>query len=169
MFAKRCAALALSVGLVASSIPGPALVSAQEPPQEPGSISGHARREVKRNETQHTVRARGIDGVAGVTVSLDAQANFSVPGLTAQPYVLELLSPSGKVLCTEHVTLTTALPTKTGVEIECGKKAALLPVLLAGIAAASTAGVLTNGSRPTFTPPPVGVSTFGIPPASASQ
>jgi hypothetical protein len=145
MLVKRGAALALSVALVASSMPGPALLSAQEP-QGPGSISGHARREVTSNQTAHSVRARGLDGAA-VTVSLDAGANYAVNGLTAQKYVLELLSPSGKIMCTEQVTLTQAVITRTAVEIECGKKKALLPILLAGTIAASSAGLL-NASPP---------------------
>ncbi len=90
------------------------------------------------------------------------------PGVDPSNYLVELVNPKGKVVCTEGPFDLSKQPLKAGVKIECGNPEALL-ILAAAAAAGITAGVAFNGSTaaPAAGPTP-GVTVFNGP-ASASR
>jgi hypothetical protein len=112
--------------------------------QDPGSISGTAKKEAKKPFTDYSVRARDVkQGVVAATVQLDANGDFSLSGVDQANYLVELLNSKGKVVCTEGPFDLTKQASKSGVNIECGKPAAWWLLAAAG-AAGITAGVVTN-------------------------
>src|SRR5690606_20458514 len=116
-----------------------------------GSIAGTARKEAKKPYTDYSVRARHVaQGTIGATVKLDNDGNFAMASIDPAKYLVELLDPKGKVVCTEGPFDLSSQPNRTGVNIECGKPAAWWLLAAAG-AAGITAGVVSgdpaSGSR----------------------
>jgi hypothetical protein len=109
------------------------------------TVSGTARKEAKRPYTAYYVRARQVsDGSIGMAVPLDASANFVLADMQAGQYLLELLDPKGKVVCTEGPL--TFVKTTTKVQIRCGRDREPLFLLLAAAAAAGvSAGIAVAG------------------------
>jgi hypothetical protein len=119
--------------------------------QDPGSIAGTAKKEARKPFTDYTVRARNVaQGSIAATVKLDTEGNFTMSGINPANYLVELLDAKGKVVCTEGPFDLSKQPSKTGVNIECGKPAAWWLLAAAG-AAGITAGVVSgdpaSGSR----------------------
>lgn len=108
------------------------------------TVSGTAKKEAKKPYTEYYVRARLIsDGSIGMAVPLDADANFILADMQAGQYVLELLNPQGRVVCTEGPL--TFLKTTDKVQIRCGRDRKPLFLLLGAAAAAGiTAGVVVG-------------------------
>jgi hypothetical protein len=112
--------------------------------QEPGSIAGTAHKEARKPFPNYSVRARNVQqGVIAATVPLDPNGKFSLAGVDPANYLVELLDPKGKVVCTEGPFDLSKVPNKTDVSIECGKPAAWWLLAAAG-AAGITAGVVSN-------------------------
>ena len=123
-------------------------------PQGAGAISGTAKKEAKKPYTNYSVRARNVQqGVVAATEQLDASGNFALAGVEQANYLVELLDSKGKVVCTEGPFDLSKQPTKSGVNIECGRPQAWWLLAAAG-AAGITAGVVTNDPA---NPAPVGV------------
>ena len=113
--------------------------------QSLSTISGTADKEAKKPYTDFSVRARNVKaGSIASTVQLDATGKFELAGVDPANYLVELVNPKGKVVCTEGPFDLSKQPLKSDVKIECGNPAALL-VLAAAAAAGITAGVVTNG------------------------
>ncbi|HVJ26919.1 MAG TPA: hypothetical protein VM493_05225 [Vicinamibacterales bacterium] len=135
--------------------------------QSLGTISGTADKEAKKPYTNYSVRARSVQaGSIASTVQLDATGKFELAGVDPANYLVELVNPKGKVVCTEGPFDLSKQPLKAGVKIECGNPEALL-LLAAAAAAGITAGVVSNGSNNAPQPPTVGVVT--VTSASASK
>ena len=131
-------AAAFSTGLIAQ----PVLRAGAS--QDPGAIGGTAKKEAKKPFTDYSVRARNVaQGVSAATVQLDTEGNFALNGVDRANYLVELLDPKGKVVCTEGPFDLSKQPIKDGVNIECGKPAAWWLLAAAG-AAGITAGVVAN-------------------------
>ena len=109
-----------------------------------GSITGTAHKEAKKPFPNYSVRARNVQqGVIAATVPLDPDGKFSLAGVDQAKYLVELLDPKGKVVCTEGPFDLSKQPSKSDVSIECGKPAAWWLLAAAG-AAGITAGVVSN-------------------------
>lgn len=119
--------------------------------QDPGSIAGTARKEAKKPYTEYSVRARNVaQGTIGAIVKLDTEGNFVMASIDRANYLVELLDPNGKVVCTEGPFDLRKQPNRTDVNIECGKPAAwwlLAAAGAAGITAGVVAGEPASGSR----------------------
>jgi hypothetical protein len=140
---RQTVAFALAVAVAAGMIATPALGAGGS--QGAGSISGTAVKEAKKPFPNYSVRARNVvQGTIGSSVPLDPQGNFALTGIDPAKYLVELLDPKGKVVCTEGPFDLTQQATKTGVEIECGNPAAWWLLAAAG-AAGITAGIVANG------------------------
>ena len=113
--------------------------------QGAGAISGTAVKEAKKPFPNYSVQARNVvAGTVGASVPLDPQGNFALTGMEQSKYLVELLDPKGKVVCTEGPFDLTQQPNKTGVELRCGNPAAWWLLAAAG-AAGITAGIVANG------------------------
>jgi hypothetical protein len=136
--------------------------------QSLGTISGTADKEAKKPYTGYSVRARNVQaGSIASTVQLDASGKFELAGVDASNYLVELVNPKGKVVCTEGPFDLSKQPLQSGVKIECGHKEAWLLLAAAG-AAGITAGVTLNGSS--ANPPAAGPAvTLFNGPVSASK
>lgn len=139
---RQTVAFALAAAFASGMVMPPSLRAGEQ--QGPGAISGTAKKEAKRPFTNYSVRARNVQqGVVATTVQLDADGNFSMASIDPANYLVELLDPKGKVVCTEGPFDLMKQATKTGVNIECGKPAAWWLLAAAG-AAGITAGVISN-------------------------
>jgi len=146
---RQTVALGLAVAVASGMLMPPVLVAGA--PQDPGSIAGTARKEAKKPFTDYSVRARNVaQGTIAGTVTLDPNGNFTMASIDPANYLVELLDSKGKVVCTEGPFDLSKQPSKTGVNIECGKPAAWWLLAAAG-AAGITAGVVSSdpasGSR----------------------
>lgn len=143
MRTRQTVAFALAVAVAAGMISQPAFGAGGS--QGAGSISGTAMKEAKKPFPNYSVRARNVaQGVIAASVPLDPQGNFALSGIDPAKYLVELLDPKGKVVCTEGPFDLTQQPTKSGVDVRCGKPAAWWLLAAAG-AAGITAGVVANG------------------------
>lgn len=143
---RQTVAFGLAVAFAGGMILQPVLRA-----QDPGSIAGTAKKEARKPFTDYTVRARNVaQGSIAATVKLDTEGNFTMSGINPANYLVELLDAKGKVVCTEGPFDLSKQPSKTGVNIECGKPAAWWLLAAAG-AAGITAGVVSgdpaSGSR----------------------
>jgi len=112
--------------------------------QETVAISGTARKEARKPYTDYSVRARNVElGTVAATASLDQSGDFALAGVDLASYLVELLDPKGKVVCTEGPFDLTKQPVRSNVNIECGKPAAWWLLAAAGLAGI-TAGVVSN-------------------------
>jgi ABC-type branched-subunit amino acid transport system permease subunit len=145
MRTRQSVAFALAITVAAGMIGQPALGAGG--PQGAGSISGTADKEAKKPFPNYSVRARNVEqGAIAATVPLDAQGAFVLAGIDDKAkYLVELLDPKGKVVCTEGPFDLTQQPAKNGVKINCGKNPAAWWLLAAAGAAGITAGVVANG------------------------
>ena len=142
MRTRQTVAFALAVAFSTGMIVQPTLRAGAA--QDPGAISGTARKEAKKPFTDYSVRARNVaQGVIASTVQLDVDGNFAMAGIDPAKYLVELLDSKGKVVCTEGPFDLSTQPSKSGVNIECGKPAAWWLLAAAG-AAGITAGVVAN-------------------------
>lgn len=109
-----------------------------------GSITGTARKEAKKPFPEYSVRARNVEqGVIAATVPLDPAGTFTLGGVDPAKYLVELLDPKGKVVCTEGPFDLSKQPSKNDVNIECGKPSSWWLLAAAG-AAGITAGVVSG-------------------------
>jgi hypothetical protein len=139
---RQTVAFALAVTVAAALISQPVMGAAS---QGAGSISGTAEKEAKKPFPNYSVRARNVvAGTIGASVPLDPQGNFALTGIDQAKFLVELLDPKGKVVCTEGPFDLTTQATKTGVDIRCGNPAAWWLLAAAG-AAGVTAGIVANG------------------------
>ena len=144
MRTRQTVALALAMTAVAGMIMQPGLRAGAA--QEAGTIAGTARKEAKKPYSDYSVRARNVQqGVIAATVVLDPKGEFTFASVDPANYLVELLDAKGKVVCTEGPYDLSKQPSKTGVDIECGKPAAWWLLAAAG-AAGITAGVVSNGA-----------------------
>jgi hypothetical protein len=112
--------------------------------QETVAITGTARKEARKPYTDYSVRARNVElGTVATTAALDPQGDFALAGVDVAIYLVELLDPKGKVICTEGPFDLRKQPVRSNVTIECGKPAAWWLLAAAGLAGI-TAGIVSN-------------------------
>ena len=145
---RQTVAFGLAMAVASGMTMQPALSAGA---QDPGSIAGTAKKEARKPFTDYSVRARNVaQGTIAATVKLDTEGNFAMASVDPASYLVELLDPKGKVVCTEGPFDLSKQPSKTGVNIECGKPAAWWLLAAAG-AAGIPAGVVSSdpasGSR----------------------
>jgi len=141
MTTRQFVAVALALLISAGTMP----ISAAQ--QGTGTLSGTAKDEARRPYTEYSARAREAQkGQIASTVTLDTAGNFSLGGLPAATYVVELINRNGRVVCTEGPFNLAQQPdlTKKDVNVNCGSPAALW-LLGAAAAAGITAGVVASG------------------------
>lgn len=136
---NRLVAHALVIGFV-----GNALAASASAGQGTITVSGTAKKEAKRPYADNYVRARLVtDGSIAMAVPLDASADFVLADLAPNQYLLELVNPQGKVVCTEGPLMFKTTTAK--VSINCGRdRTPLLWLLAAAGAAGLTAGVVSD-------------------------
>lgn len=148
----RFVAMGLALSLVSTA---PTALLAQQST----TLAGTAKDQVKGNTANFTVRARDVlAGTIAGTTKLDAQANFTLDGLSNGNYVIELLNNGGRVVCTEGPFNMSEQPIKTDVIINCDKNPTGWLLLAAAAAAGVTAGVVVAGDDPA----PVGVAPTSV-------
>ena len=158
----------VAVGLVLAVTIGtmPAAVAQQGT----GVLGGTARKEAKKPFTDYSARARNVEqGQIADTVKLDASGDFSMTGLTAADYLVELLDRNGRVVCTEGPFNLSQLPalSKKDVDVDCGNPKAWW-LLAAAAGAGITAGTVVAGPD-SGSPASPAAATFAASPASAAQ
>ena len=137
---NRFVAVALALTLASTAVPSTLFA------QQSTSLAGTAKDEAKKPYTDYTVRARDVKaGTIAGTIPLDAQANFSLTGLSTQNYLVELLNKDGKVVCTEGPFDLSKQAIKSDVVIDCGKVPAAWWLVAAAAAAGITAGIVAAG------------------------
>jgi hypothetical protein len=120
MISKRFMALGLTTLLAVGSIPVLA--------QQAGTLGGKATDEAKQPYSDYTVQIRdAATGQIVQTQPLNATGQFTFSNLEMnQRLLVELFNvPKAEVVCTEgpFTLQTPAMPSKTDVNIDCGKKA----------------------------------------------
>jgi hypothetical protein len=142
MKSRRVLAVALAVVMTVGV--SPALAQ-----QTAGLISGRATEEAKQPYSDYAVQLR--DAATGQVVGtqpLSAQGQFSFSGVEmSRRYLVELFNTrENRVVCTEgpYMLSTPALPSKTDVNIDCGRTPAALWLLAAGAGAAAAIAVATR-------------------------
>lgn len=111
------------------------------------TLAGTGKKEAKKPFADYTARARDIkQGAIAGTSPLDSEGKFSLTGLQPERYVVELLDPKGKVVCTEGPFDMTKASLKDDVVIDCNKVPAAWWVLAAAAAAGVTSGVVAGDS-----------------------
>ena len=139
---RQTIAFALAAAFATGMVMPPSLGAGEQ--QSAGTISGTAKKEAKKPFTTYSVRARNVQqGVIATTIPLDVEGNFTLASIDPANYLVELLDPKGKVVCTEGPFDLVKQANKSGVNIECGKPAAWWLLAAAG-AAGITAGVVSN-------------------------
>jgi hypothetical protein len=156
---NRFVAIALAFTLVSTAVPTSLLA------QQSTSLAGTAKDEAKKPFNDYTVRARDVNaGTQTPAQPLDAQGNFSLTGLTAANYLVELLNKNGKVVCTEGPFDLSKQAIKSDVVIDCNKVPAAWWLVAAAAAAGVTAGVVATGDTPA-----AAVAALAAAPASPSR
>jgi hypothetical protein len=120
--------------------------SAQSPT---GLFEGTAAREAKEPYAEHRVRARVVEtALAEGSVRLDNDGRFLLQNLPPNRYVLELLDPDSKVICTEgpFVLAPPDAMTLRGIDFSCIHRPAFWWLLGAATAAGLTAGAIAIGA-----------------------
>ena len=137
----------LAAGLAALLTVGVSPALAQ---QANGSIAGKATDEARQPYSDYTVQLRdAATGQVAGTVTLGTQGQFSFSGLQlSQRFIVELYNTKeSKVVCTEGpYVLATGAPSKTDVNIDCGKAPAALWLLAAGAGTAAAIALTTNST-----------------------
>jgi len=135
--------------------------------QQNVTLAGTGKKEAKKPFPEYTARARNVQqGLIAGTSALDPDGKFSLTGLTPERYVVELVDPKGKVVCTEGPFDMTKAAVKNDVEIDCNKVPTAWWVLAAAAAAGVTSGVAAG--EPTGAPSAT-AQTVGAGPASAAR
>jgi Carboxypeptidase regulatory-like domain len=143
MTTRQVLALGLSVAMTVAAVP--VSVTAAQQSQNTASVSGTAQDEAHKPFPQYSVDARNTQsGQVAQTVPLDANGRFSISALPPANYLVELLNPQGKVVCTEGPFDMTSQLVKSNVNINCRKVAAWW-LLGAAAAAGITGAVLAGG------------------------
>lgn len=150
-----------------------ALLSGMSAAAQQGNVTlaGSGTKEAKKPFPDYTARARDVQqGLVAGTTPLDPEGKFSLTGLKPERYLVELLDPKGKVVCTEGPFDMTKASTKNDVVIDCNKVPTSWLVLAAAAAAGVTSGVAA-GSNSTGTQSAPSASTFSVDggPASAAR
>jgi hypothetical protein len=144
MRTRRTVALGLAMAFATGMMIQPALGAGG--PQGAGAISGTADKQAKKPFQNYSVRARNVQmGNIAATTPLEVDGKFALASIDPAKYLVELLDPQGKVVCTEGPFDLTKQAQKTGVTIDCGNPAAWWLLAAAG-AAGITAGIVNNGS-----------------------
>jgi hypothetical protein len=147
MSIQRALALTLAVSLATGSLSSATTAA----PQGNGAIGGKATDEAKKPYSNYSVQLRDVaTGQVASALPLDPEGKFAFNSLAlAKKYLVELFdTKQNKVVCTEGpYELSTKLPAKTDVNINCGTNPAAWWLAAAGAAAAAVAlGVRSNGS-----------------------
>lgn len=146
MNAQRTVALALAVVMAA----GTSIVAQQGVAATRGVLAGRATDEARQPYSDYAVQVR--DAATGQVVGtqpLNTQGQFSFAGMeNARRYLVELYRVrENRVMCTEGpFVLSSALPSKVDVNIECGRAPAALWLLAAGAGAAAFIGIATRSA-----------------------
>jgi hypothetical protein len=108
------------------------------------TLSGTAKDEARKPYPDYLARAREVQRgqVAGIT-NLDKDGKFELLNLPSTSYVVELLDPHGKVVCTGGPFDMTKQSMKNDLVIDCDKVPARWFLLAAAAAAGITSGVVT--------------------------
>ena len=117
--------------------------------QTAGIIAGRATDEAKQPYTDFAVQLRDVQtGQVVGTQPLNAQGQFSFSGVEmTRRYLVELFNTrENRVVCTEgpFVLSTPQVPSKTDVNIDCGRTPVALWLLAAGAGAAAVIAVATR-------------------------
>jgi len=108
-------------------------------------LSGTGKAEAKKPYPDYSARAREIQqGQIVGTAKLDVEGKFSLSGLQASKYVVELVDPKGKVVCTEGPFDMTKTASKNDVVVDCNKMPTSWTVLAAAAAAGITTGIVAG-------------------------
>jgi hypothetical protein len=139
----------VAVGIAAAMATVP-LTAASQQGAPTATISGVAKNEAKKPYQNYTTRARNVQTgeIAGTARNAAPDANFSITGLPAANYLVELLDRNGKVVCTEGPYNMTQVLTKNDVDISCNKVPAAWWLLGVAAAAGVTAGVVVADASP---------------------
>jgi hypothetical protein len=139
----------VALALVGAMALGAAPTHAQQPS---GVLGGKAANEAREPYSNYTVQLR--DAATGQIVgssSLDAEGHFTVSDVVFnQRLLVELVQLKQKqTVCTEGpFLLTPSVPSKTDVNIDCGKVPAAFWILTAGAGTAAAVGLaFQSGSR----------------------
>jgi hypothetical protein len=138
--------------------------------QQGVTLAGTGKKEAKKPFPDYTARARDVQkGLVAGTSALDPEGAFSLSGLQPERYIVELLDPKGKVVCTEGPFDMTKTSVKNDVVIDCNKVPTSWWVLAAAAGAGITSGVAAGDS--TGGQPAPTASTFSVDggPASAAR
>jgi len=142
---KTSVVLALAIALTSAS--GAPLMAAG---QNTGVLGGKATDKAKQPYSDYTIRLRNTNSPAIITtVPLNQQGAFSLTGLSlGQSYLVELFkTKDNHVVCTEGpFTLSTAMMTKTDVNVDCGKNPTAW-LIAAGAGAAVIAATTQSTSK----------------------
>jgi len=153
------------VAILLSSIP--ASLAAQ---QGNVTLAGTGKKEAKKPYADYSARARDVQqGQVSGTTPLDAEGTFSLSGLSASKYLVELVDPKGKVVCTEGPFDMTKAATKNDVVIDCNKVPSAWYVLAAAAAAGITSGVAAGDSTAGQSAPAATAASVDGGPASAAR
>ena len=135
MMNRQLVAGALALALAA---PASLLAAAQTV-----TINGTGKNEAKKPYTDYTTRGRDVQtGTTTTPVTLDQSGNFSLTGIPAANYLVELLDKNGKVICSEGPFNMNQQPVRDHVDISCHHTPAAWWLLGAAGAAGVTAGVV---------------------------
>lgn len=112
----------------------------------PNYIVGTATKQASKPYPEYRVRLRDVQtGTLQVEQALDAQGRFIWNNLPESSYLVELLDPKGRVVCTEGPFDLSAKPYHD-IVIDCGRVPAALLLLGAATAAGVSAGVVTTST-----------------------
>lgn len=118
--------------------------------QTAGTIAGKAVDEAKQPYSDFAVQLRDVvSGQVVNTLPLNVQGQFSFTGVgLSKTYLVELVRvKEKKIVCTEGpYSLTSAVTSKTDVNISCGKVPAAIWLLAAGAGAAAAVAVATRSA-----------------------
>ncbi len=143
MNTRRSLAVALAFTLVSGTLPASLWAGAQ---QATVSLRGTAREQAKKPYEDYSARARNVQqGQIAGTMALDMFGNFSITGLPAASYLVELVDRNGKIVCTEGPFDMTRQAVRDNVTISCSKVPAAWWLLGAAAAAGITAGIVATG------------------------
>jgi hypothetical protein len=147
MSMQRALALTLAISLGTGTLSGTITAA----PQGDGVIGGKATDEAKKPYSDYTVQLRDVTtGQIATTVPLNPEGRFSFSSLAlAKPYLVELYNlKQNKVVCTEGpYALSTKMPSKSDVNINCGTNPAAWWLAAAGGAAAAIALGVRSASK----------------------
>lgn len=162
---RRTFTLLVIITLASFGLPIPAQAAAAQAQQTLGQISGTAQSQGGQAAANVTIRVRNIDtNQIGGTTQSAADGSYSVGGLNAGNYVVEVVDTAGNVIGTTApislaagqvitgvaLTTTAAAAAAAAAAATAGGLASIFTttglLVLAGAAAAAVAGVTTTGT-----------------------